>query len=186
MSHPLTSKEATERSAILSPCGRYRYRLLHEWGQWDGKLVFVMLNPSTADAKRDDPTIRKCRGFAERLGFKCFSVVNLFAYRATDPDALRLPDLYDIVGPENDHYIRQETGDDRDTVVCGWGAHARHWPHRVQHVSEYLIPSGKKCLAVTADGHPRHPLMLPYSSKLQNWSRGRPPIARSVRRERHE
>ena len=73
------------KGAVISDCKRYRYRLWRIWNGSQSRLVFVMLNPSTADGEQDDPTIRKCVGFAERLGYGGIEVVNLFAWRATDP-----------------------------------------------------------------------------------------------------
>src|SRR5689334_20041621 len=81
---PAQAQSEIVKSAVLSPCGLYRYRLTRRWG--DGPaLLFVMLNPSTADATEDDPTIRRCTGFAKREGMPAIEVVNLFAWRATDP-----------------------------------------------------------------------------------------------------
>jgi len=96
-----------ERTATLSPCGRYRYRLGRRWAQHrlSLPLLFVMLNPSTADAEQDDATIRRCTTFAVAHGFDAMEVVNLFAFRATDP-----ADLWraaDPVGPDADRHIAE-------------------------------------------------------------------------------
>jgi hypothetical protein len=105
--------------ADLSPCGTYRYLLGRRVGEGDRTALFMMLNPSTADATEDDPTIRRCTGFARREGCGVLEVVNLFAYRATDPAELRTAP--DPVGPANDHHIKAALGRVA-LVVVAWGA----------------------------------------------------------------
>lgn len=151
------------RGATVSPCGQYRYRLWRVWNPDSYRLAFIMLNPSKADAEVDDPTIRKCVGFAKRGGYGGIEVFNLFAYRATDPRELyRCPDP---IGPDNDEYLRQIPP--RVDVCLAWGAHGRRFPERVKRV-EALLPEEKCLLALRclADGTPAHPLMLPYSLEL--------------------
>jgi len=129
-----------------------------------------MLNPSTADANLDDPTIRRCIGFA-RDTFKAggMTVVNLFAYRATDPDALGLvasdSGAETLNGPGNDIAILDALNDPKvKTVVCAWGAHAVA-ATRAQKVLGFIPPRlNIVCLGVTKDGHPKHPLDLPKNS----------------------
>src|SRR6185369_17379869 len=90
-------------TAVISKCGKYRYSLRREWIGGAGTVCFIMLNPSTADASVDDPTIRRCIGFAQRWGYQILEVVNLYAYRATRPR-----DMFaaaDPVGPENEYYL---------------------------------------------------------------------------------
>src|SRR5688500_11357729 len=103
--------------AVFDRSGRYRYRLWRRWGD-GGAVAFVMLNPSTADAERDDPTIRRCGGFARAWGFGSMVVVNLFALRSSDPQRLRR--ARDPVGRENDRHIIDVTGTS-DAVVLAWG-----------------------------------------------------------------
>ena len=147
----------------LSACWTFRYRL---WRQWAGgsRLVFVMLNPSTADATVDDPTIRKCIGFAKRLGYDGIEVVNLFAYRATDPADLKRAGW--PVGPENDNHIRAACSR-APLVICAWGANAVGHP-RVVDVLNLLHDTGRDvcALKINRDGTPAHPLMLPYSANV--------------------
>ena len=157
-----------DRGAILSPGGVYRYRL---WRIWDDDLApcaFVMLNPSTADAEVDDPTIRRCTAFAKSWGSGGIVVVNLFAYRATDPDALAEVDPPELIGPEADAHMRKVFSV-ADVVVCAWGATLTLWGARwrafqARRAAEVLamIPQGVEVcsLGVTAGGHPRHPLYL--------------------------
>lgn len=152
-----------KRDAFLSACGLFRYRLSRVWDDALPLLVFVMLNPSTADALIDDHTVRKCIGFAKRLGYGGILIVNLFAYRATDPADLRAAGWQ--VGPDNDgHIIDAVTGPGR-AVVCAWGAEARGLA-RVVDVLDLVATwadSPPLALKLTADGVPRHPLMLPYA-----------------------
>lgn len=108
------------RGALLSEDGRYRYRLWRLWDELAPVMTWVMLNPSTADAEVDDPTIRKCIGFAKQHHYGGIVVVNLFAYRATDPK--ELGKVKDPVGPENDQHILWAcTAPLMLSVVAGWG-----------------------------------------------------------------
>ncbi len=158
-------------AATISECGRFRYSLSRHWGEMADEpvLVFVMLNPSTADAVVNDPTIKRCMGFARAHGYGGIEVVNLFAYRATKPTQLRWANW--PIGPENDHHIRQAAGS-AGAVCVAWGAHAGH-PVAVARVQQVLplLRSARgdtlQCLHITASGHPGHPLMLPGTSRLR-------------------
>jgi hypothetical protein len=156
-----------DREATLSPDGVYRYTLGRRWGQGARRVVFVMLNPSTADANVDDPTIRKCVGFSKRWGFDALTVVNLFAFRATKPKVLF--DAGYPVGPENDRYIASECAT-AERVVVAWGAHIQpDYMHarRVVRMLRGLVRGGELyCLGLTDSGSPRHPLMLAYETPL--------------------
>jgi len=125
-----------------------------------------MLNPSTADARRDDPTIRRCVGFARRWGFAQLRVVNLFALRATDPRTLRtVRDPRSIIGPRNDAVLRREARS-ADVIVAAWGAHgALH--DRATDVLALLPDVAWQCLGTTKAGLPRHPLMLRSGTRLR-------------------
>lgn len=156
-----------EKGAVLSDCGQYRYLLTRRWD--DGpSLGFVMLNPSTADAYLDDPTIRKCMGFASRYGFSAIEVVNLFAYRATKPKEMLA--ARDPIGPENDEHIRMAVRATTN-IVCAWGPNASKTP-RPRQVIAMLKGMGitLKCLYVTQDGSPGHPLMLSYDRPLADFA----------------
>ncbi len=160
--------------ACWSPDRRYRWSLRRAWppaGPHPGpSLTFVMLNPSTAGATRDDASIRRCRGFAEREGCSSFEVVNLFALVSTDPRGL-LADP-DPVGFACDQAIVSAcTGRDDRTVVVAWGANAGH-PRlrpRALQVLELLDGHQVPCqvLGITADGHPAHPLRLSRNAPLR-------------------
>lgn len=154
-------------SAVMSECGIYRYELRRTWGHEEGPLVcWVMLNPSTADADVDDPTIRRCVGFSQRWGCERLVVVNLFALRATDPKALmRFPDP---VGPENDDAIAA-AADEAERVVVAWGAHGTY-RNRAAEVTNRLAGIHNMrlhCLGQTKQGAPRHPLYVRGDQSLE-------------------
>ena len=155
-------------SAVLSDCGAYRYRLGRDWG--DGPHdVWVMLNPSTADATADDPTIRRCVGFSRRWGAGGLTVVNLYALRATDP--AELARHADPVGPDNDEHVRDvvlEAYRDGGRIVCAWGAHPFAAP-RALNVAEGLRGLDALCLGMTASGAPRHPLYVRGETEPIAW-----------------
>lgn len=148
------------KAATISPCGQYRYRLTRHWDGNKQALPFVMLNPSTADAEIDDPTIRRCMGFARRADAGGIIVVNLFAFRATKPAALkRTPDP---IGPNNADHLQEiaiVSDKTRIPVVCAWGAGGGSRAADVVRMmigeNAYLV-----CLGTTQDGHPRHPLYV--------------------------
>ena len=181
--------------ADISADGKYRYLLWREWrnhpkpAKWhwwkndDGSAVvdgaghpigepksvlFVMLNPSTADADIDDPTIRKCVGFAKRWGFDRMEVVNLFAYRATDPRVLlRLPERDDPFGVRNQEVIQQAAWDCA-MIVCAWGTHGAHLGQN-ETVLGWIEGCQSKplgALGFSKNGEPRHPLMLSYKTPI--------------------
>lgn len=150
-------------SATFSGDRAYRYALTR---RWDGRpaAVFVMLNPSTADAFRTDPTVTRCQGFARREDCGGLIIVNLFALRATDPRDLR--GHPDPVGAGNDQYISGHCASGR-LVIAAWGAHGR-LHGRDQAVLSMLAGAriAVRCLGVTAGGMPRHPLYLPRGAQL--------------------
>lgn len=151
-------------TADLSPDGRYRYRLSRTWGPAP-LVTFVMLNPSTADGSTDDPTIRRCAGFARSWGYGGLVVANLYAYRATRPADLWQAD--DPVGPANDEHLRAVFASS-GLVVAAWGAHAR--PDRVDEVLSFAPPL--VALALTKAGHPRHPLYVRAAATPTLWPGG--------------
>lgn len=163
------------RDAILSEDGIYRYKLTRRWVAGGGPpLPFVMLNPSTADADIDDPTIRRCMGFARKFGYDALTVVNLYAMRTTRPVHLWERGTAYAAGPENRVYLSDMLDDALDygtDVVCAWGAHAK--PEAVQGflglASEIDVEHRLKALRVTQAGAPGHPLYLPGSSELIEW-----------------
>ncbi|MGK9199471.1 DUF1643 domain-containing protein [Sinorhizobium meliloti] len=146
----------TKSSAVISECGAYRYRLERQWDGDKAKVAFLMLNPSTADASQDDPTIRRCIGFAKAWGFGGLIVGNLFALRSTDPKALY--DHPDPIGPDNDQHILAIAKSARK-IVCAWGTHG-NLHDRGREIAERLEFFDLVALKVTADGQPGHPLYL--------------------------
>jgi hypothetical protein len=158
--------------AHFSADGRYRYWLTRAWAPLPS-VNFICLNPSTADSKSDDATVRKLRGFAQRWGFGGFCLTNLFAYRSTDPRGLRAAP--DPVGPDNDQWVAN-IASRASTIVVAWGAASEH--ERALQVLMLLDsirarPATVCCLGLTRGGHPRHPLymrgdtvMRPFTSAL--------------------
>lgn len=150
---------------------KYRYTLKHTWR--DGLLmvmpekscVWIGLNPSTADESKLDPTLGKIKGFSTRFGYNTFIMLNLFAFRATDPKVMIKAD--DPVGPDNDINIIEACAK-VDLVVCAWGGCGGHL-NRDKQVLEMLEPFRNKlhCIGRTLAGFPRHPLYISYKVPLQ-------------------
>lgn len=169
----LTKKIRAENGAIISDDGRYRYVLGRRWDADGPVATFVMLNPSTADAKVDDPTIRRCVGFARSWNCAALHVLNLYAFRATKPTDLWFAD--DPVGPENDRYLTKHALASRirsDPFVVAWGVHAQ--PERVAAFIDMLgaWKDHLRCLGTTQSGAPRHPLFLSADTELRPWPKG--------------
>lgn len=157
------------RDAVLSPCGQYRYRLTRTWDDRCRHLLFIMLNPSTADALVDDATIRVCMGRAMRMVCGGITVVNLFAYRATQPHEMLL--AADPVGPDNNEHILRALSEEPKRVIAAWGANGGH-RGRAASVKQLcgLHRTPLYCLGTTQDGSPRHPLRIAYSVEPQVWA----------------
>lgn len=162
-------------SAVISPCGQYRYRLERD-GEGEGKTAVIMVNPSTADAEQDDATIRKLKGFGQRNKWGRIIVGNLFAYRATD--VRELAKVPDPVGPDNDAHLRRMF-DEADRVIFAWGRISKvpkGWQYRWRNVRDVALMSGKLPLIIgkaTSCGHPPHPLMLAYETPIVPWDAAR-------------
>lgn len=167
MGKDLVTTVDTEAGPVqFSKDGKYRYTLHRRWQ--DGPVVnFIMLNPSTADGNRLDPTLRRCRTYAMAWGYGGFAITNLFAYRSAYKLVLRRVD--DPVGPENDHYI-VEQAQQADLVVCGWGTDGKlHGRSNtvVQLLKTYGI--ALHYIRLTREGQPGHPLYLPSELKPSVW-----------------
>lgn len=146
-----------ESGAVFDVSGRYRYSLWRAWSAYNPRIAFILLNPSTADEERNDPTIRRCIGFARAWKFGSMEVVNLFAYRATD--AKELLKIDNPVGEENNCYLVQAV-ERCSTVVVGWGSRGTLLGRDRQVLA---LLAGRKdvfCLGITKDGQPRHPLYV--------------------------
>lgn len=136
--------------------GVYRYSLWRRLGGARRRVLFIMLNPSTADETADDPTIRRCATFARSWGYGRLEVCNLFAYRATDPRQLRR--VGDPVGPLNDAMIARAMRR-VECVVVAWGVEGAR-SRRADVVMGLLRSSTVYCVGTTRDGFPRHPLYV--------------------------
>lgn len=155
------------KTANISDCGTYRYRLTRHWDVNTLAMPFVMLNPSSADADIDDPTIRRCIGFARREGAGGIVVVNLWALRATDPKRLAL--YSDPHGPQNCEALDEiaitsaATG---KSIICAWGTGGGE---RGVYVADRFARQGAHllCLGKTSAGHPRHPLYVRSDQPLE-------------------
>ncbi len=166
--------EVVSRDALISSDGLYRYWLSRFIKATDpdivldGRVVFIMLNPSVADAMIDDATIRRCMGFAYEWRRREIMVVNAFAWRSTDPKKLLA--AADPVGPENRHWIR-EACKKGAVHVAAWGAVGKRLRGTVEETVKILEKGGYnlKCLGVTKDGQPRHPLMMKTKAALSDW-----------------
>jgi len=152
-------------SAIISKCGKYRYVLTRNLPQLVRHIkpcLFIMLNPSTADATENDPTIRRCIGFAERELCTSLTVINLYAYRATKPKDLLIIDF--PVGEENQkHWVEQFDKHRYGLIVAAWGS------HKMARLHSRIFPRDYKvfCLGKNKDGMPKHPLFLSSNTKLE-------------------
>lgn len=158
----------TPKRALISPCGKYRYTLWRSWAPIahnSRTMCFFMLNPSTADAEIDDQTIRKCIHYAKREGFQHLMVVNLYAFRSTDPSALWTMGANDARGPDNITHVLDALMN-CEQVVVAWGN-----------------PGGNKlpvwldgldfpvwCLGTNKDGSPKHPCYLANDTPLVRWT----------------
>ena len=162
------------KSATLSDCGNYRYLLTRTVAKPEGskRVTLLMLNPSTADALDDDPTVRKCLKYAKAVGGKELQIINLFGFRATNPTALR--GTKDPIGKDNDRHIRKAL-DASDMLILAYGAFSpRWWPMQndakisvvqwrlgVVHKLIDAIGVQPHALRLTKHGQPSHPLYLP-------------------------
>ena len=155
-----------QRGAIFDTTGNYRYSLWRSWRKRGKRVAFIMLNPSTADALKDDPTIRRCIAFAQAWGFASVEVVNLFAYRTSQPSKLK--EISDPIGTDNDAYILQASQRSH-TLIYAWG----NWGsllERDRQVQALLQGQEIGCLGVNRNGQPRHPLYLPRTTNIISFS----------------
>jgi hypothetical protein len=159
--------------AILSACRTYRYVLWREWDKHRPPFVVIGLNPSTADETQDDPTIRRCLGFARREGCGRLAMLNLFALRATDPRVLRTHSA--PIGIDNDRHILDAGSIPDAVIVSAWGVHGTLHDRDVWVAG--LISAPLWCLGTSKAGHPRHPLYLPSDAPLVSFN---PEAARRV------
>ncbi len=155
-----------QKDAIVSETGRYRYRLTRKWNDKDKNICFVMLNPSTADASVDDPTIQSCMRIAAMHGYGSLTVVNLYALRSTDPD--QLAKVKDATGGYPNKLHIEAAVRECDTLLYAWGSHkfAKRQAQRVIADIAGLIDredckcGAPVCLHINKDGMPKHPLYV--------------------------
>ncbi len=154
----------TPSGAIFSTDMVYRYELHRVWDNTKGMLMYIGLNASTADATKNDPTVERCVGRAQRYGYGGMFMSNLFALRSTDPQGLH--NIDDPVGPENDDHILA-MAQKSDRIVCCWGE-LGIYKNRDQQVIDLLQDQGYGlfCLGVSRAGHPKHPLYLPNEAQM--------------------
>jgi len=160
-------KGDAQSSAVYSACESYRYQLTRTWDASGGKVHFIMLNPSTATEVQNDPTVERCERRARALGFGAFRVTNIFAWRDTDPFAMRKTG--DPVGPANDAAILEGCAW-ADRVVAAWGTHGTHMD-RGPAVEAMLRKADIELhhLGLSKHGHPKHPLYISYAQQPQFW-----------------
>lgn len=151
------------RTAKFSPCRTWRYSLSRIWSSKLPPVLFIGLNPSTADETLDDPTIRRCMRFAKSWGYGGIHMANIFAFRATKPEDMKA--AVDPVGPDNDLVIA-ELVKGCPLAIAAWGVHGAfgdRW-----RIVAAMIPE-LHCLGLTKDGHPKHPLYLKADTKPERW-----------------
>lgn len=151
-----------KRRAKISKC--YRYALWREWNAEKPQVLFIMFNPSTADHRRDDPTIRKCIRFAKKWRCGRLVVANLFAFRTSNPKELKASGA--PIGPKNDLWIRKLSRQS-DLIVVAWGNNGG-FGNRDKTVAAMLRKP--KCLGLTERGFPRHPLYMPLTVRLRTFA----------------
>lgn len=146
-------------SAKISPCGQYRYFLSRMWGDQDdcNVVTFIGLNPSTADASVDDPTLRRCMNYAKAWGYSGVWMVNLFGFRATEPKDMMA--ATDPIGPDNEDHLAEAIMQAR-LVIAAWGAGGGYRHRDKEVIARYGQGDSLACLGLTKDGKPRHPLYL--------------------------
>jgi hypothetical protein len=170
----INSPDGIGRAAVISNGGKYRYTLSRWWHQpgfSSGMILWIMLNPSTADGSVDDNTIRRCIGFSKLWHYEALTVVNLYAYRATKPADLwaRAQTGKDIIGPKNDKWIRKEAYH-AQRIMLAWGANADF--RRSRDVTEGLLGARRRrlyTLGYTTAGHPLHPLRVRSDTEPVRW-----------------
>lgn len=161
----IINEQESYRTAIFSYDRVYRYVLWRRWDKAKNYAVFIGLNPSTADEKEDDPTIRRCIRFASDWGFGGLAMINLFGFRATDPADMK--SATDPVGPLNDRHINTVI-DRAGIVIAAWGTHGS-FRNRGSIVRSMV--AGLHVLKLTKNGYPAHPLYLPKTLKPIRWGK---------------
>lgn len=161
--------------ATFSPCRTYRYTLERRWSSGPRQCAFIGFNPSTADEVTDDPTVKRCIRFAMDWGFDAMVMLNLFAFRSTDPKAIGR--TTDPVGVMNDFRIHGVVAES-SRIVLAWGAIAKGYESRIETVSHHLrVRAPKRCVTLgklSNEGFPRHPLYMKKTVDLVGYFTGEP------------
>ena len=168
------------KSANISACQKHRFELKRVWDESLPQFVVIGLNPSTADATEDDPTIRRCIGFAKREGCGSLIMLNLFSYRATNPKELKGKTLGELtMGRNNDVHVKSIIPHLHNSakVVCAWGTHGGLLDQDKEFFK--MLRWQLYAFGFTKDGFPKHPLYLPLDCKLEHWDN---PFESRVRR----
>jgi len=156
----------TRSAALFSDCGAYRYGLSRCWDSAAQTVLFVMLNPSTADHRRNDPTIARCENRARAMGFGTLLIANLFGFRATQPRDLKRAG--DPFGPDN-HAVLRRWHRRADMTIAAWGVHGAFRCADTYGLAQLTGPLHH--LGLTKAGHPRHPLYVPNARNPILWER---------------
>ncbi|UTA47198.1 DUF1643 domain-containing protein [Simiduia sp. 21SJ11W-1] len=141
-----------KNTAHLSPCRQYRYALWRTWDTRLARVMFIGLNPSTADETQDDPTLRRCMNFARQWGYGGLVMANLFAFRATAPDAMK--QAADPIGPQNNRWLKK-LANESDLVIAAWGNHGDFMGRATAVRKRFSV---LHCLKINSTGTPGHPL----------------------------
>ena len=162
-------QEFLAATATFSNCRKYRYTLSRTWDPHLPTACWILLNPSTADEQKLDPTLRRCVGFSRAWGYGTMQVANIFALRSPYPQIVYTAE--DPVGPKNDANIRrllQKAG----KVIVGWGVHGA-LNRRDERIIRLLSKCNVEpwCLGLTKQGQPRHPLYVGGATKLVRFGR---------------
>ena len=154
-------------TAIYSPCKKYRYALTRTKARAKIKVLFILLNPSTATELKNDPTIARCQKRSAMLNYGAFTICNLFAFRTKSPKLMKIS--LDPIGPENNRIIKQQIVE-ANKVVCAWGNHGDHLD-QANNILKILKETGAQTyhLGLTKNNQPIHPLYIEYNRKLTKW-----------------
>ena len=150
--------------ALFSEDRIYRYALWRTWDDSLPKVLFIGLNPSTADEVQDDPTIRRCIRYAQDWGYGGYIMGNIFGYRSTDPKKLKT--VNDPIGSDNNYWLKK-LHKEAELTIGAWGNHGKLLDRGEEIVN---LIDNLYCLKITKEGQPSHPLYLPSKLKPINFS----------------
>jgi len=161
------TKDNITSKAVYSECENYRYSLSRIWDPKKENILFIMLNPSTADEIKNDPTVERCERRARMLDYGAFCICNIFAWRETNPANLMA--ISHPIGDENNSHIL-EASLSANLIVCAWGTHGRHLNRDIE-VKQLLLEQNHELhhLGLTKNKYPKHPLYIPYSQEIIPW-----------------